>query len=169
MTPTKTGSAQSPQAIYEKALKLLFQHKYDQAEKALRGLVDQFPEESALQARVRTFLKLCEKRQASAKSQPDSLDPYDVGVLEHNRGNFAEAVTNFKLALKKTKTPQDHVHYALAASEARQGHGDKALRHLEQAIEARSKNRFFAQNDPDFRSLQKDESFRKLIRPSGKR
>ena len=90
---------------------------------------------------------------------------FHQGVVCHNAGKFDEALDCFSRALKLTKKEKDHIHYALAATEASVGNNENALRHLREAIQIRQENRFFANNDPDFEFLHENEQFAELLHP----
>ncbi|MFQ5930471.1 MAG: hypothetical protein ACE5MK_12310 [Acidobacteriota bacterium] len=71
----------------------------------------------------------------------------------------------YSRALKLSKKKNDHIYYALAATELSTGNIDNALKYLKKAIEIKEENRFFAYNDPDFERLATNQKFRELIHP----
>ena len=151
---------------YEEALKLFHKKQYAKAKDRLTQVIKKFPEETEVLARVRTFLKVCERQLKSHKdtaSSPEEL--FNQAVFYHNAGQYERALENYARALKVSKKDQDHIYYAMAATELSMGSTDKALKHLEQAIQMNQENRFFAHNDPDFQILATDTTFQELVQP----
>ena len=54
---------------------------------------------------------------------------------------------------------------ALASTSALRENAEQAMEHLEHAIELNNRNRYLAQNDPDFSSLSEDPRFTELLYP----
>ncbi len=152
--------------LYEQALKLLFQSKYKPARDLFLKLKDTFPEQIDVLARVNSFLAVCDSRLHDQEEKPPSNaeDFFDLGVVNHNLESYEVAKNCFTQALKLEKKDSDYIYYALAATEVCLGNSEKALRHLAKAIEIKEDNRFFAGNDPDFGSLEKNEEFQDLVR-----
>lgn len=152
--------------IYEEALTLLYEKKYKKANQRLSHIVNKFPQELEVIARVKSLLKVCEKNMRVEEKQPQTGEEvFHQGVACHNAGKSDEALDCFSRALKLTKKEKDHIHYALAATEASLGNNENALRHLREAIQIRQENRFFANNDPDFEPLHENEQFEELLHP----
>lgn len=155
--------------LYGQAVKLLHDQKYDKAREVLTRCEEQFSDEIEVLARVRTYLKVCAQRQREDESKPkETEDLYLRGVIEHNNGNYDEALKIYKNALKKTDTDGDYIYLAMAAAESRAGKLDEALKHLKQSIEIDSDNRFAALYDPDFEPLRRNEQFQQLLREARK-
>ncbi len=157
--------------LYQRALSLVHEKKYQDAQKMLLGIRDQFRNELDVLDRVNTFLSICEthltKKKQTRLSQPEEF--FDQGVVYHNWGQHEEALEYFSTALKRgSRKDSGHIHYAIAAAELHLGNHEKALESLKKAIELREDNRFFARNDPDFVPLAADERFHDLIRSSKK-
>lgn len=163
----KTGESKATiYHIYQEGLTLLHEKKYKKANQRLLHIVNKFPQELEVIARVKSLLKVCEKNMRVEEKQPRTGEGvFHQGVVCHNAGRFNEALDCYSRALKLTKKEKDHIHYALAATEASLGNNEKALSHLKKAIQIRQKNRFFANNDPDFEPLRENERFTELIRP----
>ncbi len=151
-------------ALYEKALKYLHGGKFDQASKTFQQVREKYPDEVEVLARVNCLDKVCMTRQeAPDLSKAEVEELYTSGLVEHNSGNYEEALDFFKRALERSKTDGDYIHFALAATEARLGNRQKALQHLEKSLEMNSDNKLLARRDADFESLASDETFRKLV------
>ncbi len=151
---------------YEEALKLFHKKQYAKTKARLTQVIKKLPEETEVLARVRTFLKVCERQLKSHKdtaSSPEEL--FNQAVFYHNAGQYERALENYSRALKVSKKDQDNIYYSMAATELSMGSTDKALKHLEQAIQMNQENRFFAHNDPDFQLLATDTKFQELVQP----
>jgi len=166
MPVTKSRRKKNPaHTAYERALTLLYKSDYTKAQAALEALVQKYPDEQQIMARVRLFLRLCEENKRQPKATLGGTELYDLGVFEHNNGHFEEAINQFKMALEKVSDTTDEaaVYSAIAASFARIGDAHKALGNLEKAIKMDAVHRYHAQHDPDFESLASNEDFKELI------
>ena len=156
--------------LYEKALSLVHQKKYKDAQKALLGIRHRFPDDIEILDRINIFLSICETR--LKKNEPIRLSQaeefFDQGVVYHNWGQHEKALEYLATALKYGHKDAGHIHYAMAAAEVRLGNHENALKNLKKAIEIGEDNRFFAHNDPDFAPLATNERFQALLRPSKK-
>ena len=56
--------------VYEKAVGLLREEKIDQAQKLLRKILTDYPDETEVLARVRNFMKICEKKLTQTEARP---------------------------------------------------------------------------------------------------
>ena len=153
-------------ALYAQALNLLHQKKHKQAKKQFIRLIEAFPSDIEVIARARSFLRICDRylqeQKKDSASTPEEI--FNQGVFYHNAGQYDKALGDYSRALKLSKD-KDHVYYAIAATELSMGNADDALKHLEKAIQLNEENRFFAHNDPDFKLLNTNKQFRKLIYP----
>lgn len=166
--PSRKKAPADVYSPYEKALSLLHQKKYGKARQQFAKLVDAFPSEIEVIARAKIFLRVCDSHLRTQKKGPPSTpeETFNQGVFYHNAGQYDKALEHYTRALKRSKKQQDHIHYAIAATELSMGNTDDALKHLEKAIQINGANRFFAHNDPDFEPLTTDKKFQKLIFPA---
>ena len=165
--PPKKSFTGGAYTLYTQALSLLHQKKHRPASKQFTRLIETFPSEIEVIARARSFLRICDRylpdpKKDSARS-PEEL--FNQGVFYHNDGRYDKALGNYSQALKLSKKNNDHIYYAMAATELSMGNADDALEHLKTAIQLNEENRFFAYNDPDFDPLTTNNRFRKLIHP----
>ena len=153
--------------LYAQALSLLHQKKHKTASKQLTRLIATFPSEIEVIARAQSFLRICDRHLLDQKKDsartPEEI--FNQGVFYHNAGRYDKALGDYSRALKLSEKNNDHIYYAMAATELSMGNADDALKHLEKAIQLNEKNRFFAHNDPDFEPLATNNQFRKLIHP----
>jgi Flp pilus assembly protein TadD len=108
-------------------------------------------------------MQICDREQASHKKPVIATDQlYTLGVMEHNRGDYMNAVSYFRHSLEKNPK-SDHIYYSLAASFAMKGDTAQALLNLQKAIELNEENRVYAKNDSDFTSLHGEKEFGELV------
>ena len=114
-------------------------------------------------ARARTYLSIADARLRTELSSPRDADSlYDRGVIELNRGEYVAAQELFERALKR-EPDAAHIHYGLAASRARLGAIDTALKSLKRALDLQPKLRIRAQRDHDLNPLRSDPEFDTLV------
>jgi tetratricopeptide (TPR) repeat protein len=147
---------------FEQALRLFNRHDYSGAKEAFDSILDRFGDQADIVAPARTYIAICDQRMARTPAVPRNPDAlYDQGVVQLNKGNFAEAVALFEKALK-AEPRADHIWYSLSAAYARLHQPPKSLDALRRAIAIRSVHRSHARRDPDFASLHTNEEFQQL-------
>jgi tetratricopeptide (TPR) repeat protein len=150
-------------SLLEKAIKLIYDREFKKARVELKTILDTCPGETEILARVRTYIRICEREEAAHKRPAVTNDQlYTLGVMAHNRGDYDAAASYFKQAFEKHKNA-DYVYYSLAASMAMKGEFAEATTNLRKAIELNEENRVYAKNDADFSSLHADKDFADLV------
>ena len=154
---------------YADALALLNKKQYPKTQKLLSQIKQDFPTEKDVLTRVDLHLQICEMRidAAATKGPVSSDEAYDRGVFHHNQGLYDDALKLFEKAQKLGDGETDHIHYAIAASEASLGNTENALKNLKSAIKSNPQNRIFALNDPDFEPLARNKEFTEVVSPEG--
>jgi tetratricopeptide (TPR) repeat protein len=154
---------QNTLAQFEGAVKLLNDNHFAKARSAFEKLIGTATPDLAQRARI--YLNVCNQRIARpAVHLKTAEDHYNYGVQLANQGMLEEAEEALKKALKLA--PQlDYIHYALASTSALRENAEQAMEHLEHAIKLSGRNRYLAQNDPDFSSLTEDPRFTELLYP----
>ncbi|MFQ5738216.1 MAG: tetratricopeptide repeat protein [Acidobacteriota bacterium] len=160
---SKKKSTKATYRLYEDALRLLYEKKYDKAHKALTRFQKQSADRLEIMPRVQSLLKVCERGLELPPKTAEEM--YDRGVLCHNRGDYEQALEYFNSALNESGSEQDHVYFAMAATEAQRGNAELALDNLKRSIELNEINRFSARYDPDFEPVSRQDQFRQLIQP----
>jgi tetratricopeptide (TPR) repeat protein len=157
--------------LYEQAMKAIHGKAYADALKVLTRIEREFPGDTEVLARVRTFQRICRKLDSTGEpgnSGPETAERhYDWGVIHHNNGRFEEALRHFERSVDLGGRDSAHVYYAMAATLARQGKGRAALDQLKKAIEKGPEARYRASHDPDLAALSDHDEFRKLLRQGG--
>jgi tetratricopeptide (TPR) repeat protein len=149
--------------LLEKGIKLIYQKEFRKARIELKSLLDSYPGESEILARVRTYLQICEREGQSHKKPTIGSDQlYTVGVMEHNRADYEKAISYFRQSLDENPSA-DHIYYSLAASFAMKGETAESLNNLQKAIGLNEENRVYAKNDSDFTSLHSQKEFNELV------
>ncbi len=148
---------------FETALRLFSKNQLSKARAIFTALADNPVAE--LGERARVYLHICQQRMASDTVHLKTADElYDYGVGLSNGGEPAEAEQYLRKALKIS--PEDgHIYYALAATFALRNDVEGAMEYLQQAIQLAKRNRFQAQNDPDFEALMEDPRFTEMLYP----
>ena len=150
--------------LYEDALALFHQQKFQRAEEALKRVTEGPSKELADRARV--HLRICEQRisRGPAPAPKTAEDHYTQGVALMNLGRWDEAREHLDRA-RKAAPKADHIVYAMAALDCLTGEADSAMENLKIAIQLRPENRYHARNDEDFSFLQEDPRFTELLYP----
>jgi tetratricopeptide (TPR) repeat protein len=158
-----TKATSAALGLLEKGIKLIFQKEFKKARIEFKTLIETYPVEAEILARARTYLQICNREEASHKKPVIATDQlYTLGVMEHNRGDYMNAVSYFRHSLEKNPK-SDHIYYSLAASFAMKGDTAQALHNLQKAIEINEENRVYAKNDSDFTSLHGEKEFGELV------
>jgi tetratricopeptide (TPR) repeat protein len=150
-------------AHFEKGLSLFGHNDFAKARTIFQKLTANAAQDLAERARV--YLNICNQRLARPSLQLKTTDDfYNYAVRMANQGNHEEAEQYLTKALKLS--PKfDYLYYALATTQTLRENTDGALESLKKAIELNERNRYLAQNDPDFSSLLEDPRFTELIYP----
>jgi len=158
---TKTTAAALSQL--GKGIELIYKKDFKKALNELTTLMKSFPEETEILARARSYMQICEREEQAQKKPEITQDQlYSLGVLEHNKANYDEAISYFQQSLKK-HPDADYIYYSIAASLAMKGEREAFLDHLKKAIELNEDSRIHARNDNDFSAYETDEEFAALL------
>ena len=161
--PQPTFDEAAALSAFESAHKEFTRGRFAEARNQFRVLVDKYPTVSEVAARARTYLAVAESRLRTELTPPRDADSlYDRGVIELNRGEYVAAQELFERALKR-EPEAAHIHYGLAASRARLGAIDTALKSLRRALDIQPSLRIRAQRDMDLNSLRSDPEFEQLV------
>ena len=163
--PQPTFEEAAALTAFESAHKEFTRGRFAEARSQFRSLIEKYPSVSEVAARARTYLAVSEARLRTDLTPPRDADSlYDRGVIELNRGDYVAAQELFERALKR-EPEAAHIHYGLAATRARLGAIDAALRSLRSALDLQPKLRIRAQRDLDLTSLRTDPEFDQIVFP----
>jgi len=161
--PQPTFDEAAALSAFEAAHKEFTRGRFADARNQFRALVEKYPMVSEVAARARTYLAVAEARLRSDLAPPRDADTlYDRGVIELNRGEYVAAQELFERALKRDPDAA-HIHYGLAATRARLGAIDTALKSLRRALDLQPNLRVRAQRDIDLNSLRNDPEFEQIV------
>ena len=161
--PQPTFEEAAALTAFESAHKEFTRGRFAEARNQFRSLIEKYPTVSEVAARARTYLAVAESRMRTELVQPRDADSlYDRGVIELNRGEYVAAQELFERALKR-EPEAAHIHYGLAATRARLGAIDTALKSLRRALDLQPKLRIRAQRDSDLNSLRSDPEFDQIV------
>lgn len=161
--PQPTHDEAAALRAFEAAHKEFARGRFTEARSQFRALVEEYASVSEVAARARTYLAVSEARLRTELALPKDADSlYDRGVIELNRGEYVAAQELFERALRR-EPEAAHIHYGLAASRARLGAIDTALKSLRRALDLQPKLRIRAQRDQDLNPLRSDPEFEQLV------
>jgi len=161
--PQPTHDEAAALRAFEAAHKEFARGRFAEARNQFRSLVEKYTSVSEVTARSRTYLAVAEARLRTELALPRDADSlYDRGVIELNRGEYVAAQELFERALRR-EPEAAHIHYGLAASRARLGAIDTALKSLRRALDLQPKLRIRAQRDQDLTPLRSDPEFDLLV------
>ncbi len=161
--PQPTHDEAAALRAFEAAHKEFTRGRFAEARTQFRSLVEKYPTVSEVTARARTYLAVAEARLRTELALPRDADSlYDRGVIELNRGEYVAAQELFERALRR-EPEAAHIHYGLAASRARLGAIDTALKSLRRALDLQPTLRIRAQRDQDLNPLRSDPEFDQLV------
>ena len=162
-TPQPTRDEAAALKAFEAAHREFSRGHFAEARSRFRALVEKYPSVSEVTARSRTYLAVAEARLRTELALPKDADSlYDRGVIELNRGDYVAAQELFERALRR-EPEAAHIHYGLAATRARLGAIDTALKSLERALDLQPSLRIRAQRDQDLNPLRSDPVFEQLV------
>src|SRR5262245_12570104 len=166
---TRKGSASERRSekaleLFERAMKAMAKKDFDRARESFDTLLAEHPQERDVAERARAFRLVCDRaRERKSAYRPKGFeDLLQYGVFLHNKGEFDEAL-RFLREAADIYPKNEHVQYCVAASAARAGDTDSALKALRSAITANPQNRAQAQVDSDFDPIREDEEFQTLV------
>ena len=141
-------SADKQRQYYEEAVRLFQTHKFERAatmfQKALEG------PNRALAHHAQVHSQICQQRLRPPEVTLKTADDhYNYAVSLMNARRLPEAAEHLEKALNLAPRA-DHLHYALAATEALRGNPQGAYERLKRAIDLQPRNRILARSDADF-------------------
>lgn len=161
--PQPTRDEAAALKAFEAAHREFSRGHFAEARTRFRALVEKYPSVSEVAARSRTYLAVADARLRTELALPRDADSlYDRGVIELNRGDYVAAQELFERALRR-EPEAAHIHYGLAATRARLGAIDTALKSLERALDLQPSLRIRAQRDQDLNPLRSDPDFEQLV------
>jgi tetratricopeptide (TPR) repeat protein len=150
-------------AMYESALHLMQQGKYDKAHEAFDKMLLLGPGD--LGDRIRMYISACLLQVQKGKTTFTSHEEqYDYAISLLNDGHYDDARTHFKTILAHNPTA-DYAFYGMAVLASMTGDSNTCLEHLTEAIKHNPRNRIQARADSDFQDMADDPRFTELLYP----
>jgi tetratricopeptide (TPR) repeat protein len=150
-------------ALFERAMRALQIHRYEEAAGHFRGVLTAFAADRGLCDRSQVYLGLCERELRRRPQAPTTVEERltaATAALNNDDDAEAERLAGSVLA----ETPQhDLALYLSAAVAARRGDVAAALDRLAEAVAANPEIRAQARHDADFESLHDADVFRRLV------
>jgi tetratricopeptide (TPR) repeat protein len=150
--------------LFERGVKALGKKDFERARESFLALVAEHSAERDVAERARAYLRVCERSLGKKSSyKPKGFeDLLHYGVFLHNKGEYDEAL-RFLREAAEIQPRNEHVQYCVAASAARAGEAEAALKALRSAIGQNRQNRAQARVDSDFDPIREDEEFQTLV------
>jgi tetratricopeptide (TPR) repeat protein len=159
----QTKSTSGALSLLEKGIELIYKKDFKKAFIELSKIRQSFPDETEIQARAQSYIRICEREEESQKKTDASSDQlYALGVLEHNKANYDAAISYFTQSLKN-HPDADYIYYSVAASQAMKGDLAGSMENLRKAVDLNTDSRIHAKNDEDFSAFEEDEAFAELV------
>lgn len=157
------GNRKEALALYESALRLMQDGKFQQAHEAFNGMLASAPPDLA--ERTRMYISAC--LQQISKKQTDFAsdeERYDYAISLLNQGNYEDARVQLKQIINENDRA-DYAFYGLAVLASMTGDAHHCLEHLTEAIRLNPRSRIQARSDPDFQDMADDPRFTELLYP----
>jgi tetratricopeptide (TPR) repeat protein len=162
-SPTPDAARTQTLALYEAAIRLMQEGKYDKAHSAFSQMLASSPTDLA--ERIRMYINACLQHSAKGKSKFDSGEErYDYAVSLLNDGNYEDARAQLKQIIAENNEA-DYAFYGLAVLSSMTGDAHTCLEHLTEAIRLNPRNRIQARTDSDFQDMADDPRFTELLYP----
>jgi tetratricopeptide (TPR) repeat protein len=150
-------------ALYEAALRLMQEGKYEAAQVKFNQLLATGPGDLA--DRIRMYINACLMQVSKGKTDFKSHEErYDYAISLLNTGQYEDAREELKTILADNQNA-DYAFYGLAVLSSMTGDSHTCLEHLSEAIRLNSRNRIQARSDSDFQDMADDPRFTDLLYP----
>ena len=150
-------------ALYESALRLMQEGKYEKAHAAFNQMLAASPGDLA--ERIRMYINACLQQIAKGKKTfLTDEERYDYAISLLNEGHYEDAKTHFRQIIAENDRA-DYAFYGLAVLASMTGDAQHCLEHLTEAIRLNGKNRIQARADSDFQDMADDPRFTELLYP----
>jgi tetratricopeptide (TPR) repeat protein len=150
-------------ALYEAALRLMQDGKYEKAHAAFNQMLATAPPDLA--ERIRMYINACLQQVSKGKATfLSDEERYDYAISLLNEGNYEDARTQLKQIITHNDSA-DFAFYGLAVLASMTGEAHTCLEHLTEAIRLNPRNRIQARADSDFQDMADDPRFTELLYP----
>lgn len=150
-------------AMYEGAVRLMQEGKYDKAHAAFEKMLATSPPDLA--DRIRMYINACLLQVSKGKATFTSHEEqYDYAISLLNNGHYEDAREEFQKILKENDKA-DYAFYGLAVLASMTSDAHTCLEHLTEAIRQNPRNRIQARADSDFQDMADDPRFTELLYP----
>lgn len=161
--PAADGERLETLAMYEVAIRLMQEGKYEKAHAAFDKMLASSPPDLA--DRVRMYINACLLQVSKGKATFQSHEEhYDYAISLLNDGHYEDAREQFQ-AILKANDKADYAFYGLAVLASMTSDTHTCLEHLTEAIRQNPRNRIQARADSDFQDMADDPRFTELLYP----
>ncbi|HEY0309167.1 MAG TPA: tetratricopeptide repeat protein [Acidobacteriaceae bacterium] len=149
--------------LYETALRLMQEGKFEKAHAAFNKLMATAPTE--LSERIRMYISACTQQMGDSKNTFSSNEEqYDYAISLLNNGHYDDARQHLQQILKNDPKA-DYAFYGMAVLASMTGESENCLQQLAEAIGLNARNRIQARSDSDFQDMLDDPRFTELLYP----
>ena len=161
--PTADSGRAETLALYEVAVRMMQEGKYEKAHAAFDTMLASSPPDLA--DRIRMYINACLLQVSKGKAHFNSHEEhYDYAISLLNDGHYEDAREQFQ-AILKANEKADYAFYGLAVLASITGDTHTCLEHLTEAIRQNPRNRIQARADSDFQDMADDPRFTELLYP----
>lgn len=161
--PSGDAAREHTLAMYESALRLMQEGKFDKAHATFNQMLASSPVDLA--DRIRVYISACLQQMHKHKTHFSSDEErYDYAVSLLNEGHYDDARNQLNEIVGANKSA-DYAFYGLAVLSSMTGDGHSCLEHLTEAIRLNPRNRIQARTDSDFQDMADDPRFTELLYP----
>jgi tetratricopeptide (TPR) repeat protein len=149
--------------LYESALRLMQEGRFEKAHTAFTKLVLTAPAE--LTERIRMYLAACTQQMGGGKNTfATPEEQYDYAISLINDGHYEDARQHLQQIIK-ADAKADYAFYGMAVIASMTGEAENCLQQLAEAIGLNPRNRIQARSDSDFQDMSDDPRFTELLYP----
>ncbi|MDP9040241.1 MAG: hypothetical protein M3O02_13385 [Acidobacteriota bacterium] len=161
--PPVDGARAQTLSLYESALRLMQEGKYQKAHDAFNAMLSSTQPEFA--ERVRMYIAACLQQVTKSKADfASDEERYDYAISLLNEGNYEDARAQLQNIIGQNQLA-DYAFYGLAVLASMTGDAQHCLEHLTEAIRLNPRNRIQARSDSDFQDMSDDPRFTELLYP----
>lgn len=161
--PAQDAGRAETLALYESALHLMQQGKYEEAHTAFNAMLASSPGDLA--DRIRMYINACVSQVTKSKANfATDEEHFDYAIYLLNDGHFDDARDQLQRLLQRNDKA-DYAFYGLAILASITGDTHTCLEHLTEAIRQNPRNRIQARSDSDFQNMADDPRFTELLYP----
>jgi hypothetical protein len=161
--PVLPPPAAAALVTFDGAMMALQRHRYVDAAKGFRSILDGFPNERGMCDRSQVYLNLCERELRRTSGRPLTLEERVTAATAALNDDEEDRAEELARTVLSEAPDQDLAMYLMAAVHARRGDRSAAMDWLRRAVGVNAELRAQVRHDDDFSSLRELDAFQDLI------